>query len=437
MKIKIFTIFVCMILFSSTTTLALTHFSKNKKETKNQFSDTTPVPLPTSSRWMKTFGGTGDDCGYSVQQTSDSGYIITGNTNSFGAGYDDIWLIKTDSNGNKIWDKTFGGTKDDHGYYVQQTTDDGYIIIGWTESYGYYRNIWLIKTDNNGTKIWDKTFGITSFSMGFTVQQTSDHGYILVGQILSNISFMDILLIKTDDNGNEEWNRTFGGINGEQGFSVQQTTDGGYIITGNTGSFGVGRNDAWLIKTDSHGIELWDNTFGGTDHDYGILGQQTFDGGYIIIGSTWSFSAGKEDVWLIKTDSYGNKMWDKTYGGTSADWGASVQQTVDGGYIIIGSTWSFGVGAVNIWLIKTDNNGNKLWDRTFGGLIGGYGESVQQTNDDGYIITGYTSSDNNKNVLLIKTNSQGQLKTILSDNLLKRMFQRFANAFLLLRQLLQ
>lgn len=438
MKIKIGTIFVCMLLFSSTTTLAFTQLSKNKQETKNQFFDTTVITLPKSNGWIKTFGGEYRDFGESVQQTNDEGYIITGYTESLGTGGWDVWLIKTNKNGNKMWDKTFGGTNDDCSYYVQQTNDNGYIIIGWTESYSYYRNIWMIKTDSNGNKIWEKTFGSTNFSMGLAVQQTADGGYILVGQILSDISFMDVLLVKTDGNGNEEWNRTFGGIEDEQGFSVQQTIDGGYIITGQTMSFGTGAQDVWLIKTDNNGIELWNKTFGGQNHDYsfGLSVKQTSDDGYIIVGDTLSFLTGSVDVWLIKTDSNGDKQWDQIFGGTSTDEGNSVQQTTDGGYIIGGNTWSFGIGGINVWLIKTDSYGNKLWDRTFGLL--GYCRSVQQTTDGGYIIAGYTESNFNNDVLLIKTNSKGKLKTTLSNHLcLQRLFWRLPNAFSLLKHLLE
>ena len=252
--------------------------------------------------WNKTFGGSNDDVGTSVQQTKDGGYIIVGSTDSYGTGNDDVWLIKVDSEGNEEWNRTFGGTRNDWGESVQQTENGGYIIVGATYSYG------------------------------------SGEG--------------DVWLIKTDAFGNEEWNRTFsgeaGGFQGDSGKSVQQTSDGGYIIVGNMDNARNGTAyDIWLIKTDAFGYKEWDKIFSGKYFDYGYAVQQTKDGGYIIVGDK------QNDIWLIKTDALGNEEWNKTFNGR----GRSVQQTSDGGYIIAGKSDK------DMYLLKTDAFGTKKWNK--------------------------------------------------------------------------
>ena len=357
------------------------------------------------------FGGNQEDLGFSVQQTTDGGYIITGYTWSYGNGEEDIWLIKTDSQGNEEWNQTYGGNEDDKGFSVQQTTDGGYIITGFTDSYGSGEfDIWLVKTDSQGNEEWNQTIGGTEDDEGFSVQQTTDGGYILTGYTLSFANGEeDIWLIKTDSQGNEEWNQTFGGSEDDYGYSVKQTTDGGYIITGYLSNIENNSYDVWLIKTDSQGNEEWNQTFGGDEDDYGYFVKQTTDGGYIITGGTQSYGSGEQDVWLIKTNSQGNEEWNQTFGGTDGESSFSVKQTTDGGYIITGGTRSYGLGSSDVWLIKTDGQGNEEWNQTLGGSYNDFGYSVDQTTDGGYIITGGIESPvyGRYDICLIKTDSEG------------------------------
>ncbi len=303
--------------------------------------------------WNQTYGGTDFDEGYSVAQTSDGGYIITGVTGSFGAGQEDVWLIKTDENGIEEWNKTYGRADPDGGYCVEQTSPDGgYIITGVTGSFGGGAEVWLIKTDENGIEEWNKTYGRAGSDGGYCVEQTvPDGGYIITGYTYSFGGGAEVWLVKTNASGAEEWNQTYGRAGIDRGRCVVQTTDGGYIITGSTTSFGGG-DEVWLIKTYPDGAEEWNRTYGGAGADYAYCVRQTTDGGYIITGDTSSFGDPDGDVWLIKTDASGNEKWNQTYGATDEDWGYCVEQTGDGGYIITGGTNSFDGRGYDFWLVK-------------------------------------------------------------------------------------
>lgn len=367
-----------------------------------------------SPSWEVSFGGPKFDKGYSVQQTTGGGYILLGTTLSKGAGQADFWLIKTDSNGAMLWDRTFGGKGDDWGRCVKQTADGGYILLGSTSSFGAGNaDFWLIKTDQNGVKLWERVFGGANADLGYAVQQTQDGGYILVGYTQSKgAGSADVLLIKTSANGVKEWERTFGGNQWDAGYSVEQTHDGGYILLGHTKSMGAGKSDIWLIKTSAHGERVWERVYGGKEDDVGRWVQQVKDGGYILVGSTKSQGAGGVDIWLIRTNANGVKQWERTFGGKGNDWGRCVEQTLDGGYILLGSTSSFGAeGSYDFWLIKTDANGNKEWEKTYGTAYWDRGRSLQQTQDGGYVLVGFKFSvekgQGDYQLWLIKTNSSG------------------------------
>jgi hypothetical protein len=361
-------------------------------------------------RWTKTYGGTGVDFGNSVQQTPDSGYIVTGYNSS--SGNPDVWLIKTSASGDTLWTRIFGGTQFDEGTSVTPTVDGGYILAGWTYSFGAgSSDAWLIKTDASGDSLWTRTYGGPSYDFAYSVQQTPDSGYIVAGYTYSfGAGGSDVWLIKTDAKGDTLWTRTYGGANNDFGESVQQTRDGGYVITGWTQSFGAGNDDVYLIKTDAKGDTLWTRTYGGANNDYAYAVQQTSDGGFIVAGVTNSFGAGGADVWLLKTDASGDTLWTRTYGGTAADQGWSVQQTTDRGFIVAGVTMSFSAGQ-DVYLIKTDSLGNTLWTKTYGGSSGDEARSVRQTSDGGYILAGGTQSFGAGlyDVYLIKTDANGSV----------------------------
>jgi len=359
---------------------------------QNMYIDVKNIPNFQKQTFISTFGETVyNDYGESVQQTTDGGYVAAGYTESYGAGNADVYLVKTDSFGNLDWNYTFGGSDTDRGYSVKQTFDGGYIIVGSTSSYGAGGfDIYLIKTNSSGTLDWNYTFGGSSADEGYSVQQTSDGGYIITGYTLSyGAGGYDVYLIKTDSSGTLDWNQEFGSSSfTDFGYSVQQTSDGGYIIAGSTNSYGAGGFDIYLIKTDSSGTLDWNYTFGGSGSEHAASVQQTTDGGYIFTGFTTTYGAGGTDIWVLKTDDSGVLDWNQTFGTAITDQGRSVQQTSDGGYIITGNAYD--VAGSDIWLIKTNSSGSQLWALDIDSNYNGH--SVQQTTDGGYIVTGNAKS---------------------------------------------
>lgn len=354
--------------------------------------------------FIKTFGRPDStDSGYSVQQTSDGGYIIAGDTQTSTGGID-VWIIKTDLNGNIIWDKSFGSDDYftlDRAQSVIQTIDDGYVIIGSYNNQGM-----LLKIDHQGNEEWIRTIG------GRSVQQSTDGGFVITGS-----SSGDVLLLKTDSDGIETWRKTYGGSETDSGYEVQQTYDGGYIIIGYSYSYGAGSNDILLLKTDSNGNEEWHKIFGdnGSDYSYdsGYSVQQTTDNGYILTGQYKLVDTHNTNLCLIKTDSLGNELWSRFFGGNEFAIGYSVKQTQDEGYIVTGHI-SSGAPTGDAWLLKTDPYGYEEWNFSYGG--GGYdcGYCVQQTDDNGYVLAGIFAPDsthaNTYDVLLIKTDSKGNFE---------------------------
>ena len=357
--------------------------------------------------------------GFSVEETTDGGYILIGATsNAIDGG--DTRLIKTDAEGNLEWEKTFTQGESSHGFFVQQTGDGGYILTGMVVSSTSNVDVWLIKTDSKGNTEWNKTYDKGFVDLGVCVRQTADGGYILVGGTNSDGTNCDVWMIKVDNAGNMEWDKTFGESKDDLATFVEQTTDGGYIMVGGKSvqmdysSLHYVSGSAWLIKTDSKGNMEWDRVFSENDFDISLSVQPTADEGYIMVGATGSYGAfgsGSKDVWLIKTDATGNKKWEKTFGGSEDDAGFCVQETRDGGYILIGYKCRYGTGQEDIWLIKTDATGNKEWERSFGkDGIGYIGFFVQQTKNGGYVVIGGGVNDSIIESYLIK------LKPVTANN---------------------
>jgi len=340
-----------------------------------------------------------------IQQTTDGGYIMAGYTESFDNG--DIYLIKTNAFGDTLWTKAYGSFETEYVGCVRQTNDGGYIIAGGSEQSSEFQDdVYIVKTDSVGDTIWAKIYLGGDAS---SIQQTTDGGYIIFGGTSCDMCNPHFLLIKTFASGDTIWTRTFQSSDDDMASSVQQTSDGGYILVGTSRYYFPDAEHVQLIKTNANGDTLWTKSYGGSNFDYGSSVQQTTDGGYIIAGGTSSFGVGNGDVYLIKTNSTGDVLWSLAYGGPRGDGASSVQQTTDGGFIIAGSTSSFADTVGDVYLIKTNSVGDTLWTRTYGGSNADEASSVQQTTDGGYIIAGFTRSfgAGGSDLYLIKTDSIG------------------------------
>jgi predicted secreted protein len=343
------------------------------------------------STWQNYWGGYNMEVGNAIQQTSDDGFIIAGGTFSFGAGLSDVYLIKTDSLGNTEWTRTYGGPGDDLANSVKQTRNGGYILAGHTNSYGARGyDIFLIRTDAQGDTLWTRTYGTTNDERGVCLQITHDDGYIIVKS--------DPSLIKTDSLGNLLWEKSYTihpfAWYESQASWVEQTIDGGYVITGHRRyiRYGPQPYEVFLVKTNPFGDTLWTQMYKEPFDDYAYSVQQTMDGHYLIAGTTESCGAGGSDAWLIKADALGNRVWSQAYGGRYEDYGSFVRLTSDGSYLLGGTTDSFSPNRYDAWLVKLNPDGVILGWGYAGGALEEYGLSGQQASDGGYVIAGYTDS---------------------------------------------
>jgi hypothetical protein len=356
------------------------------------------TPTKAAWLWSQTYGGAENDVAYSLVSTSDGGYALAGVTESFGSGGGDFWLVKSDALGNMEWNKTYGGTGNEEAHSLIATFDGGYALAGYTESFGAGdRDFWLVKTDTLGNAEWNRTYGGMWGDQAYSLIATSDGGYAIVGvtQPFVDAKF-DFWLVKIDASGNMEWNKTYEGSG--LAYSLVATSDGGYAIVGD--AYG----DSLLVKTDALGNMQWSKTY-GTENDYDFARSlvTTPDGGYVIAGTL-----GIGGPFLVKTDSLGNMQWNRT-SATFMAASYSLVATSDGGFALAGSAPFIGAGASDFWLIKTNASGNIQWNHTYGGTDNEYAYSLVVTSDGGYALAGGTSSfgAGGDDFWLVKTDALG------------------------------
>lgn len=350
------------------------------------------APILYDIAWQKRYGGTADDAGQSVQQTYDGGFIIAGSTSSFGAGANDIILIKTDPLGDTLWMRTYGGGDSDAAECVRQTADGGFIIVGYTASFGSGTyDVYLVKVDENGDLQWQEYYEVySSNEWGYCVDLTSDGGYAIAAGTFAWPACR-ICVRKTDADGNTVWLRLF---DGGSAYSIQQTTDGGYIVAGV-------RDGIYLLKLDSNGDSLWARNYGQGE---ACSVQQTLDGGYILAGYAQVSQDSAPDFCVIRTDADGVVVWVKTFGWSGTDILNAIQQTSDGGFAVVGVTSAFHAGTWRKTLIaKLDETGNTQWTKTYGSEYEEYGEAIIETREGNYVVTGreYSYDSASEDVFLI------------------------------------
>jgi len=370
----------------------------------------------SSLMWSQTYGSNEEaEWAYSLVQASDGGYAIAGGAMALGVSYD-FWLVKTDENGSMQWSQKYGGTSEDRAHSLIETSDGGFALAGGTHSFGAGSyDFWLVKTDTNGNMLWNRTYGGPDRETAYSLVETSDGGYAIAGRTESfGAGSYDFWLVKTDANGNMEWSRTYGGALYDTARSLVETSDEGYAIAGYTSSVGAGNYDCWLVKTDSSGNMEWNQAYGGTENEHAYSLVETSDGEYVMAGSIESFGAGKSDFWLIKTDANGNEEWNQTYGRLENEIARSLVETSDGGYAIAGQTTT-GDAAVNagdnydLWMIKTDGSGKLEWNQTFGGAGDQMAYSLVEAFDSGFALAGFRLYGADGNFLVIKTNEYGMI----------------------------
>jgi len=358
----------------------------------------------------RTYGDSGLDSGYDARQTTDGGYIVVGGTSSLGAGDSDVYIVRTDSLGDTLWTRAYGGSSGDRGRCVRQTSDGGYIIAGTTMSFGAgERDVYLIKTDSAGDTLWTRTYGGIRSEFGFAVMQTLDGGYVIVGETASfGAGMADVYLVRTDAAGDTLWTRAYGGAGDDKCYSIDYAWGSGYIFGGYSRAAAPYYDDFFLLRTDTLGNTLWSRVYNRLDTQYGRCARQTTDGGYIIVGEHSPAGPDDADVFAIKTDSAGDTLWTGTYGGVRDDLGYSVDQTCIGNHVFVGWSKSFHSDPwFKLYVLETDPWGSEIFSQVYGPpLWWTYGMSVQQTLDCGYIISGYAITDDpsrGTEVYLVKT----------------------------------
>jgi len=371
-------------------------------------ANSTTGPEVLAGLWARTYSGVGDSRAYSVVNTSDGGFIFAGsmNVNSSGRINDDVWIVKLKADETIEWQKTFGGTSKEIAKKIQQTSDGGYIVAGETSSYNSgsaNSDVWVLRLDSTGSVVWQKRYGNSNIERAESIVQTDDNadgvrddGFILAGY---TSGLNSSLILKLDSSGEVEWHLvvTAAGVSWVYAYAIQQTADGGFIATGYTSS----KQGLWVIKLAADGSVSWQKSYPGLDNSEGRQIIQTDDDGdgvkndgYLVVGQTDidSTSLIQNALWAIKLDDAGTITWQKSFLGIGSESGYDVIQTSSNSFLISGTTTGFGASSNDFWLINLLPNGTIDWEKRYGGLGGEGANAVLQTTDNGFLVIGNTGS---------------------------------------------
>ena len=378
--------------------------------------------IHAQQQFQKKYESTNASRAYSVNLTKDGGFILAGSYDVSGLLSAEYYVVKLDANGDTIWANTYGPTVDttiasnrdgagNEAYDIIQTFDSGYMLVGEAHAFGSgSSDIFALELTQNGDTVWTKTYGGINSDYSYKVIQLKDSGYILSGYTETyGLGIRDVYLLRLNKRGDTLWAKAYGGNGIDGSNDMVQTKDGGFVVVGNTFSFGEGVSDIYIIKVNALGALQWANAYGGSLNDFGNAITETSDSGFVITGSTESFGSGQRDVYLLKIDSIGNLIWSKAMGGTENESGKSIVELPNKDLIVFGNTRSFGKGFEDYYLIKLNSLGDTIMTKTYGGISIDFGESIKQTNDKGFIMAGYTNSFNtwNYDIYLVKTDSLG------------------------------
>ena len=363
--------------------------------------------------WERTFGGRSVDAARAVLPAREGGFLLVGHTSSEGAGKNDGWAIRLDGRGNKLGERTFGGNYDDLFNAAVAAPEGGFLLVGYTESRGVGKSDgWAIRLDGRGNKLWERTFGGKKYDVFAAAVAAPEGGFLLVGYSRSEgAGKADAWAIRLDEKGGRLWKRTFGGSSWDEANAVAATADGGFLLAGGASSMGAGKSDGWAIRLDGKGRKLWERAFGGIYGDVFEAAVATKEGGFLLAGYSSSKGAGITEAWAIRLDGQGNKLWERTFGGSGADRAIAVATTADGGFLLAGTKILLG-RVHDAMVIRLDWKGRKLWERTFGGSKWDSAEGVVSTADGGFILAGSTGSKGvgRTDLWALKLDGEGRLR---------------------------